>query len=169
MVVFVPSLGMGAMVGAHTALGLDRGPYASLGLGKSMPTGSGILVIMLQGSGEVEIVPDRVQGSGTLMTSWGWPHPRPYSGAQVRREPALSLGQLNSYHAINAFGWVCLISIPDSSPRACGGVWHSLRGLSMIGHCLRDMGYVVSLIWEKSSGGCARAHPLGVVPEALEG
>jgi hypothetical protein len=34
-----------------------------------MPRGSGAPVLMLQGSGEAEIVPDGVQGSGTLMTS----------------------------------------------------------------------------------------------------
>jgi hypothetical protein len=28
-------------------------------------------MLTLQGSGEVEIIPDRVQGSGALMTSWG--------------------------------------------------------------------------------------------------
>jgi hypothetical protein len=31
--------------------------------------GSGAPVLMLSGSGEVEIVPDRARGSGTLMTS----------------------------------------------------------------------------------------------------
>jgi hypothetical protein len=36
-----------------------------------MPRGSGAPVLMLQGSGEVEIVPDRAQGSAALMTSWG--------------------------------------------------------------------------------------------------
>jgi hypothetical protein len=35
-------------------------------------------------------------------------------GARARRKPALSLGWLNSWHTINALGWVCLLSIPDS-------------------------------------------------------
>jgi hypothetical protein len=33
--------------------------------------GSGAPVLMLPGSDEAEIVPDRAQGSGALMTSWG--------------------------------------------------------------------------------------------------
>jgi hypothetical protein len=92
----VPSLGMGAVVGAHTAPGLARGPYVSLGRGGSMPRESGVPVLTLQRLGETEIVLDGVQGLGTLMTSWGWPCPRPYGGARARREPALSLGRLNS-------------------------------------------------------------------------
>jgi hypothetical protein len=59
------------VVGAHAALVLARGPYASLGRGGSVPRGLGAPVLTLQGSGEVEIVPDGVQGSGALMTSWG--------------------------------------------------------------------------------------------------
>jgi hypothetical protein len=46
----------------------------------------------------------------------GWPRPRPYGKTQATRELVLSLGQLNRCHAISALGWVCLISIPDSSP-----------------------------------------------------
>jgi hypothetical protein len=57
-----------------------------------MPRGSGAPVLMLHGLGEAEIVPDGVQGSGALMTSWGWTCPRPYGRARARREPALSLG-----------------------------------------------------------------------------
>jgi hypothetical protein len=71
MVVSVPSVGMGAVVGAHAALVLARGSYASLGRGGSVPRGSGAPVLTLQGSSEAEIVPDGVQGSGALMTSWG--------------------------------------------------------------------------------------------------
>jgi hypothetical protein len=71
MVVPVPSLGMGAMVGAHMAPSLARELYMSLGRGGSMPRGSGAPMLMLQGSGEAEIVPDRADGSGTLMTSRG--------------------------------------------------------------------------------------------------
>jgi hypothetical protein len=71
MVVSVPSVGMGAVVGAHAAPGLARGPYASLGRGGSMPRGSGAPMLILQGLGEAENVPDGVQGSGALMTSWG--------------------------------------------------------------------------------------------------
>jgi hypothetical protein len=36
-----------------------------------MPRGSGAPVLMLPGSDEAEIVLDRAQGSGALMTSWG--------------------------------------------------------------------------------------------------
>jgi hypothetical protein len=71
MVMSVSSLGMGAMVGAHAAPGLARGPNASLGQGRGMPRGLGVLVLMLQGSSEAKIAPDEVQGSGALMTSWG--------------------------------------------------------------------------------------------------
>jgi hypothetical protein len=35
-----------------------RGPYASLGRGRSMPRGSGAPILTLHGSGEAEIVPD---------------------------------------------------------------------------------------------------------------
>jgi hypothetical protein len=69
MVVLVPSLGMGAVVGGHVAPDIARGPYASLGRDKNMPTESGAPMLTLQGSGEEEIVPDGVQGSGALMTS----------------------------------------------------------------------------------------------------
>jgi hypothetical protein len=71
MVVFVPSLGMGVVVGAHAAPGLARGSCASLGRGGSMPRGSnafvltlqgsGVPVLTLQGSGEAEIISDRVE------------------------------------------------------------------------------------------------------------
>jgi hypothetical protein len=60
---------MGAVVGAHAAPNLAREPYVSLGRGDSMPRGSDAPVLTLQGSGEAEIVPDRVQGLDTLMTS----------------------------------------------------------------------------------------------------
>jgi hypothetical protein len=36
-----------------------------------MPWGSGAPVLTLQGLGETKIIPNRVQGSGALMTSWG--------------------------------------------------------------------------------------------------
>jgi hypothetical protein len=78
---------MGAVVGAHAALVLDRGSYASLGRGRSMPRGSGAPVLTLQGSGEAEIVPDGVQGSGAFDD---------VTGARARRKPALSLGRLNN-------------------------------------------------------------------------
>jgi hypothetical protein len=71
MVVPVPSLGMGAMVGAHVAPSLARGLYTSLVRGESMPRGSGAPMLTLQGSGEAKIVPDKAHGSGTLMTSRG--------------------------------------------------------------------------------------------------
>jgi hypothetical protein len=71
MVVSVPSMGTGAVVGAHVASHLARGLYVSLGRGGSMPIGSGAPVLTLQGLGEAEIVPNRVRGSGTLMMSWG--------------------------------------------------------------------------------------------------
>jgi hypothetical protein len=66
-----PISGMGAVVGDHAALGLARGCHASLGRGGSVPRGSGAPVPMLQGSGEAENAPNGLQGSGTLMTSWG--------------------------------------------------------------------------------------------------
>jgi hypothetical protein len=69
MVMFIPSLGMGAMVGTHVAPGLAQGPYASLKRGESMPWGSDAPMLTLQGSDEAEIVPDGVQGSGALMMS----------------------------------------------------------------------------------------------------
>jgi hypothetical protein len=50
---------------------LARGLHVSLGRGRSMPRGSGAPMLTLQGSGEAEIVPDRAQGSGALMMSWG--------------------------------------------------------------------------------------------------
>jgi hypothetical protein len=50
---------------------LARGLHVSLGRDRSMPRGSGATILMLQGSGEAKIVPDRAQGSGALMTSWG--------------------------------------------------------------------------------------------------
>jgi hypothetical protein len=71
MVMSVLSLGMGALVGALMAPGLARGPYASLGRVGSKPRGSEAPVLTLQGSNEVEIVLDGVQGSGALMTSCG--------------------------------------------------------------------------------------------------
>jgi hypothetical protein len=71
MVVYVLSVGIGAVVGAHAAPVLARGPYASLWRGESMPRGSDAPVLTLQGSSEAEIIPDGVQGSGTLMTLWG--------------------------------------------------------------------------------------------------
>jgi hypothetical protein len=36
-----------------------------------MPRGSDAPMLMLQGSGEAEMVPDGAQGSSALMTSWG--------------------------------------------------------------------------------------------------
>jgi hypothetical protein len=36
-----------------------------------MPRGLGAPVLMLQGSGEAEVVPDKAQGSDALITSWG--------------------------------------------------------------------------------------------------
>jgi hypothetical protein len=49
---------------------LVRGLHMSLEQGISTPRGSGAPVLTLHGSSEAEIVPDRAQGSGTLMTSW---------------------------------------------------------------------------------------------------
>jgi hypothetical protein len=70
-VVSVPSVGMGVVVGDHTALGLAKGRHASLGRGGSVPRGSGAPVPMLEGSGEAENAPDGLHGLGALMTSWG--------------------------------------------------------------------------------------------------
>jgi hypothetical protein len=64
------------------------------------------------------------------------------------------------------------ILIPDSSARAYGGVEHSFRGLRT-----SDRGtlptvslcFVLFSLGRVLSGGCARAHPPGVAPEALEG
>jgi hypothetical protein len=84
MVVFVPLVGTGAVVGAHMASHLARGLYMSLGRGRSMPRKLGAPVLTLQGLGEEKIVPDRVQGSGALM------------GARARRKPSLSLERFNS-------------------------------------------------------------------------
>jgi hypothetical protein len=67
----VPSVGMGAVVRVPVAPRLARGLHVPRGRGKGMPRGSGILVLTLWGSGEAEIVPDRAQGSGTLMALWG--------------------------------------------------------------------------------------------------
>jgi hypothetical protein len=83
----VPSVEMGAVVGAHAAPILAKGPYASLGRGKSMPRGSGAPVLTLQGSGEAEIVPDGVQGSGAFDD---------VTEARARQKPALSLKRFNS-------------------------------------------------------------------------
>jgi hypothetical protein len=49
---------------------LARGIHASLERGRSTPRGSGASVLILQGSGEAEIVPDGAQGLGALMMSW---------------------------------------------------------------------------------------------------
>jgi hypothetical protein len=67
----VPLVGMGTVVGALAAPHLARGLHMSLGRGRSMPRGSGTLVLTLQGSGKAEVVPDGAQGSGALMMSWG--------------------------------------------------------------------------------------------------
>jgi hypothetical protein len=64
----VPSVGMGAVVGTPVAPCLARGLHASPERGKSMPRGSDTPVLTLQGSDEVEIVPDRAQGSSALIT-----------------------------------------------------------------------------------------------------
>jgi hypothetical protein len=69
MVMSIPSVGMDVVVGTHAAPVLARGPYTSLGRGGSMPRGSSAPVLTLQGLGEAEIVSDRVQGLGALMTS----------------------------------------------------------------------------------------------------
>jgi hypothetical protein len=71
MVVSITSVGTGIVVGAHAALRLARGPYVSLERSEIMPRGSGAPVLTLQGSGKVEIILDRAQGSGALMRSWG--------------------------------------------------------------------------------------------------
>jgi hypothetical protein len=54
----VPSVGTGAVVGAHVAPLLARGLYVSLRRGESMLGGTGAPVLTLQ-------------GSGALMTLWG--------------------------------------------------------------------------------------------------
>jgi hypothetical protein len=50
---------------------LARGLHVSLGRGKSTPRESGTPMLLLLGSGEAEVVPDRVLGSSALMTSMG--------------------------------------------------------------------------------------------------
>jgi hypothetical protein len=57
-VMFVPSVGMSVVVGTPVAPYLARG-LPSLERGRSMPRGSGALVLTLQGSSETEIVPGR--------------------------------------------------------------------------------------------------------------
>jgi hypothetical protein len=59
------------MVRAPVAPHLARRLSVSLGRGRSTPRGSGAPVLTLLGSGETEIVPDRAQGSGALIMSWG--------------------------------------------------------------------------------------------------
>jgi hypothetical protein len=68
-VMSVPSEGMGAAVRAPVAPRLAKGLHVSLGRGKNMPRRSAAPVLTLQGTGEAEIVPDRAQRSGALMTS----------------------------------------------------------------------------------------------------
>jgi hypothetical protein len=67
----VPMAGIGDVVGAPVALSLARGLHMSLGRGRSMLRGSGTPVLILQGSGEAEIVLNGAQGSGALIMSWG--------------------------------------------------------------------------------------------------
>jgi hypothetical protein len=58
---------------------------------------------------------------------------------------------------------VPLIMVPDSSPRASKGVWGTR--LEALSHFLQgDRPLSVAFC----SGGCARAHPPGVAPEASE-
>jgi hypothetical protein len=71
MVMSVRSVGVGVVVETPVVPHLDRRLLVSLGRGRSMPRGSGAPMLMLHGSSEAEIVPDRAQGSGALMTSWG--------------------------------------------------------------------------------------------------
>jgi hypothetical protein len=59
-----PIIGNGCRGGAHAAPSYTRGPYTSLGRGESMPRRSGAPVLMSQGSGKAEIVPDGAQGLG---------------------------------------------------------------------------------------------------------
>jgi hypothetical protein len=86
-VMSVPSAGMDAMVGAPMASHLTIGLHASLRRGRSTPRGLGAPALMLHGSGEAEIAPNRAQGSSALMTSWG-------SGEA--EAAALSLGRFSS-------------------------------------------------------------------------
>jgi hypothetical protein len=61
-------------------------------------------MLMLQGSGDAKIIPDRAQGSGALMMSWGsgeaetaaqgLSHPRPFRKAQARRKLDFGFEQL---------------------------------------------------------------------------
>jgi hypothetical protein len=70
--------------------------------------------------------------------------------------------------------------VPDSSPRDCGGVGILLQRLYVgfalcraLARLLLGFGQVVvgasACLCTAFSGGCARAHPPGVAPEALEG
>jgi hypothetical protein len=58
----VPSVGMGAMVGAPWIPAMLEGSRCLLGEAEVHQGGW---------AGEVEIAPDRAHGSGALMTSWG--------------------------------------------------------------------------------------------------
>jgi hypothetical protein len=62
------------------------------------------------------------------------------------------------------------ILIPDGSPRACGGVVNSSRGLRTSDRgALLLFHYIFISSGRVLSGGCTGAHPPGVAPEALEG
>jgi hypothetical protein len=63
--------GNGCRGGAPVASRLARGLHASLGRGKSTLRGSGALMLTLRGLDEAKIIPDRAQGLGALMMSWG--------------------------------------------------------------------------------------------------
>jgi hypothetical protein len=66
-----PIGGKGRCGGGPVAPRRARVLHVSLGLGRSMLSGSDAPVLTLQGSDEAEIVSDGTQESGALTTSWG--------------------------------------------------------------------------------------------------
>jgi hypothetical protein len=89
----IPLVGMGAVVRAPVPPRLARGLHVSLGPGRSIPKGSGALMLTLQGSGETEIVPDGAQGSSALMMSWGSSEAKTAThGAYLSRDLSAKIG-----------------------------------------------------------------------------
>jgi hypothetical protein len=82
---FVLSMGMGVVVGTHVTPICARDHGVAVGRGREILRGG------VKRFGDVM----KAQAKRKLLPM-GWPCPRPYSRARVRREPALSLGRLNS-------------------------------------------------------------------------
>jgi hypothetical protein len=108
--------GTGAAVRAPVAPHLARGLHVSLGRGRSMPRGSGAPMLTLQGSGKAEIIPDRAQGSGALIMSWGSGEAETTArGAYLAQDLFARLGRdrgwlltLSDRYAVSAFGELVL-------------------------------------------------------------